>query len=162
MKLQINRHAYTAQQAYGAKPLQKCIVTLSVAADWKESWEAETKGRLLRQLQGAPTRDFFFFFFGNTQRATKGPDYFGRSDANGQNRVKGISIRTEDPGGWTQGMRLMWRRRTDNSSPHVVDVRSRFRADTWRKEHAWNNITTKAMLTSSKYAKEIRHFTGTV
>ena len=60
VKLHINRHPYTAQQAYGAKPLQKCIVTLSVAADWEESWETETKGRLLRQLQGAPTRDFFW------------------------------------------------------------------------------------------------------
>ena len=51
---------YTAQQAYGAKPLQKCITTCLaqlVAADWKENWKTETKGRHLRQLQGAPTRN---------------------------------------------------------------------------------------------------------
>ena len=51
---------YTAQQAYGVKPLQKCITTRLaqlVATKWKENWKTETKGRHLRQLQGVPARN---------------------------------------------------------------------------------------------------------
>ena len=51
---------YTALPAYGTKPLQKCVrTTLAKAAlaEWRKEWETETKGRHLRLLVNAPTRD---------------------------------------------------------------------------------------------------------
>ena len=51
---------YTALPAHGTELLPKCVCTTlakSALAEWRREWETETKGRHLRLLVNAPTRD---------------------------------------------------------------------------------------------------------
>ena len=152
---------YTALPAHGTKPLQKCIRTTlvkSALAEWKREWETETKGRHLRLLVNAPTRDILEIHKGLDKQL---------SSLVVQMRTGKIGLRKflyerRVPGVEDKGCDLC--RQGEQTVHHILSTCRKFRAEresTWKEEekgYAWRNITTKSMLTSPKYARKAAIF----
>ena len=152
---------YTALPAHGTKPLQKCIRTTlakSALAEWKQEWEIETKGRHLRLLVNAPTRDILEIHKGLDKQLSSlvvqmRTGKIGLRKFLYERRVPGVEDKGCDLCG--QG---------EQTVHHILSTCRKFRAEresTWKEEekgYAWRNITTKSMLTSPQYARKAAIF----